>query len=565
MKRIICLLLLFMTFSLFIACNNKEKDSYTIRWLNYDGTVLEIDENVKKGTLPEYNGATPTKPKEGDKEFKFLNWYKAVSKVTEDTDYTAQFQTVKKGNGMLGDDIADYAYQASQYIISEYIPGGSIINKALDLIWPSSAPQGPSLNDIKDDLDSMRSEISQQFRNVENAIKELSEAQTAMGIALENKIEEVGAKIEELVVNQTTISNKGSSFDSLLSTFQLTDRQLKAIHDDETMTDQSKAVQIAMLIGRNSQWTDSSNMYHQYLDFLNSLTGTNFGDLQGRDLLSIVYDRYYTTDLMFTGEVAYRASLYVDKIVYLAFEAYGVCMECLKAAQEVSCFTTDDIAKLDANSLSLYNNGQVSSPYSVVEGEISFLNDKVYKENFDQVSLTDRLNAFYAIDRNVFIYKGIEQIDLDNELLYWKYTENTDTHEGKFDDALGAYYGFGDAIYDLNSKMEYNAAAIETTFDYPTNLISYVQNLYKGSTIKDFLFMLGYHVSDYPDDTIFVISFKDDHGSSMYANGYSFSDNTYATSSPLIFTYSRHEAGGSMFLMYNFNVCMVTLKINSGN
>ena len=38
------------------------EESYTISWNNWDGTALEVDENVKKDSMPSYDGATPTRP-----------------------------------------------------------------------------------------------------------------------------------------------------------------------------------------------------------------------------------------------------------------------------------------------------------------------------------------------------------------------------------------------------------------------------------------------------------------------------------------------------------------------
>lgn len=34
---------------------------FVITWRNYDGTILEIDKDAMRGTLPSYDGATPTR------------------------------------------------------------------------------------------------------------------------------------------------------------------------------------------------------------------------------------------------------------------------------------------------------------------------------------------------------------------------------------------------------------------------------------------------------------------------------------------------------------------------
>lgn len=33
------------------------EETFTVTWKNYDGTVLETDKNVKKGTKPTYDSA----------------------------------------------------------------------------------------------------------------------------------------------------------------------------------------------------------------------------------------------------------------------------------------------------------------------------------------------------------------------------------------------------------------------------------------------------------------------------------------------------------------------------
>ena len=65
---------------------------YTVTWKNYNGTVLETDENVQKGTTPEYNGQTPFKPHpDANKHYAFSGWDPSVAAITGNTTYTAQF------------------------------------------------------------------------------------------------------------------------------------------------------------------------------------------------------------------------------------------------------------------------------------------------------------------------------------------------------------------------------------------------------------------------------------------------------------------------------------------
>ncbi len=69
---------------------------FTVTWKNYDGTTLDTKE-VDYGTVPTYNGATPTKPEDEGHIYTFSGWDKEVTAVTGDTIYTAQFtETLKK-------------------------------------------------------------------------------------------------------------------------------------------------------------------------------------------------------------------------------------------------------------------------------------------------------------------------------------------------------------------------------------------------------------------------------------------------------------------------------------
>lgn len=65
---------------------------YTIKWLNYDGTTLEVDNNVPYDTFPYFDGSLPVKKQNGDIHYVFVGWQPEISKVAGDITYTALFE-----------------------------------------------------------------------------------------------------------------------------------------------------------------------------------------------------------------------------------------------------------------------------------------------------------------------------------------------------------------------------------------------------------------------------------------------------------------------------------------
>ena len=69
--------------------------TYTVTWVNYDGTVLETDGNVEYNSTPHYNGATPERAAETGHTYEFKGWTPEISPVTGDVTYTAEYTATK--------------------------------------------------------------------------------------------------------------------------------------------------------------------------------------------------------------------------------------------------------------------------------------------------------------------------------------------------------------------------------------------------------------------------------------------------------------------------------------
>ena len=79
----------------YIAQYTQTLNSYTIRFVNYDGTELQSSE-LAYGVLPTYSGSVPKKPADlvNMKAYNFSGWSSAIATVTGAATYTAQYNEV---------------------------------------------------------------------------------------------------------------------------------------------------------------------------------------------------------------------------------------------------------------------------------------------------------------------------------------------------------------------------------------------------------------------------------------------------------------------------------------
>gem|GEM_PF-913912 len=83
----------------------QEPTYYTIRFLNYNGAVLQ-NSQVLEGDMPSYTGATPIKPADSEYTYSFNGWSPAIVAATANADYTAQYTATAKPQG--GSDCDPY-------------------------------------------------------------------------------------------------------------------------------------------------------------------------------------------------------------------------------------------------------------------------------------------------------------------------------------------------------------------------------------------------------------------------------------------------------------------------
>lgn len=358
------------------------------------------------------------------------------------------------------DPAGDVLYQAGLGFIRQYFPGGLAIAGGLDALVGAFVG-GPSMADISKQISDLRDDMNKQFNELKAEIKNYT------------------AEIENKITDQTIIANKGDDFDGLMTTLQLTNRQINSINADTTINDREKAVEIAALIGKNTDWTNSGNLYNKYMNFITTLSSESFGDQKNRDYFQVVYSDMVSQS-MFSGEALNRSRPYVQRVILLGLYAYTIEAECLKAAQTVSKFTADDEAALSPKELNKYNS--ICSLTSVVNDSINYMNDRILGTDRSN-SVVSHLKAYEEINKTIFINQGKA-----NKALTANMTVGNLSHIADQTDTLLA-------IIDKGAL----------TRDEIKTIASHVRSNYPGTTLRDYLSGVGFNTQSIPQNARIVV------------------------------------------------------------
>ena len=102
-----------------------EEETFTVIWKNYDNSILEVDENVTKGTVPTYDGNTPTRENDDLYTYTFNGWDPEVGPIYKNTSFVATFKAMDNsinidGNPSINsDNNIEYGYYPFNHVSDE--------------------------------------------------------------------------------------------------------------------------------------------------------------------------------------------------------------------------------------------------------------------------------------------------------------------------------------------------------------------------------------------------------------------------------------------------------------
>ena len=202
------------------------------------------------------------------------------------------------------------------------------------------------------------------------------------------------------------INGLGRELDILYSQLNSNIKFFQSISESKAYTENEKSVEIAYLIGKNSDWIKEGNMMFNIRKLAEILSGNTFVDIEGRNLYQIIYNANIPRSL-FSGE-AYDYSLpYIEKVMQVYFYGCSAMLFCLNNAMFVTNFTAKDIEALSPMVKEHYYSCAIGN-VKIIEDEIEFLANKVYNISSEISFVTYYAKFIFKKkhERNIFLDMG---------------------------------------------------------------------------------------------------------------------------------------------------------------
>ena len=87
-----CATFAILTISVLAGCNS-DPGVYDVKYVNYDGTVLQENKQVEKNSEVAYEGNKPVHYDDSSSYYVFKGWDQEPGAITKDTTYTAVFES----------------------------------------------------------------------------------------------------------------------------------------------------------------------------------------------------------------------------------------------------------------------------------------------------------------------------------------------------------------------------------------------------------------------------------------------------------------------------------------
>ena len=350
----------------------------------------------------------------------------AASADTVDIDAVTSMST--QASLSARDPVDDYVQQTSiklgMIALEEYVPGGKLIAPLLgDLLSACGiVPKEASLDDINENITEMRAELNSRLND------------------LEKKLDKSTTDILNKITNKTYIYGLGTELDKLHTSIHGIGNQIDSFNGDTTLTPEERAVEIAALIGNNSEWNTDGKLVFRIKNIGNTLSGRPLADMNGRNMYKVVYDEC-TSGVMFSGEAYDKAASYVDRVMYEYFYSYTVMSQCFEAANTVAQFTPEQVDALSATVKHKYFN--TVSQRSVVDKEVRTVSDQVFNADRE-----DSVVSAYAVfnykknnERNVLLLDGKNIViskNVKETAIKFGSTDNSETAKTRYNQAKNA-------------------------------------------------------------------------------------------------------------------------------